>query len=180
MTDIRATDVQWPVVTLDIEASGMSRLGYPIEIGFARWRGLDDPIESWATLIRPDIDWHRDGYWSKDAEAVHGITRDELSAGLVPEAVCARLNVELAGCTVCCDGFSHDQPWLYRLYEAGAAKPSFHLESMMRLHRWGQPGLARWLRENRHVPHRAREDALRLMRAFAYGMKRRPRRVVLP
>ena len=62
----------------------------------------------------------------------------------------------------------------------GGQRASYHLESMIGLYHLANPGLAKWLGQNDDVPHRAREDAERLMRAFAYGMRRRPERIVLP
>ena len=174
------TDVGFPVAILDFEASGLSRFSFPVEVGFARWRGLEAPIESWSTLIRPDLDWIHDGHWSEDAEAMHGIALDDLGAGMPAKRVCERLNAELAGCTVCCDGLLFDQVWWMQLYEAGNLRASYHLESMIGLYHLANPGLVKWLGENADVPHRARQDAERLMRAFAYGMKRRPPRVVQP
>ena len=111
---------------------------------------------------------------------MHGIKREDLKEGLVSRQVCRRLNAELFGCLVCCDGVASDQAWLSQVYEAGNTKPTFQLDSIVKLCHWGNPGMARWLDVNDEVEHRAGEDAIRLMRAFAHGLRRRPERVVLP
>ena len=76
--------------TLDIEASGFGRNGYPIEVGYVR-----DDGQAWCTLIRPQPDWT---HWDPAAEQLHGISRQALERhGRAPGAVCKRLNDALAG-----------------------------------------------------------------------------------
>lgn len=112
--------------TLDIEASGFGRHGYPIEIGFVRDDGL-----AWCTLIRPLPEWT---HWDERAESVHRIARDTLlQHGRPPAAVARTLNESLAGRTVYCDAWAHDYAWLALLYEVAGMTPSFHLESVHRL-----------------------------------------------
>ncbi|MDH4052370.1 MAG: hypothetical protein OEU93_12420 [Rubrivivax sp.] len=108
--------------TLDIEASGFGRDSYPIEVGFVRDDGF-----SLCTLIRPQPDWT---HWDASAAGLHGISRDTLQRHGRPVAEVARaLNEALAGCTVYCDGWAHDYPWLGRLFDAADAVPAFRLES---------------------------------------------------
>jgi hypothetical protein len=112
--------------TLDIEASGFGRHGYPIEIGYVR-----DDGQSWCTLIRPLPEWT---HWDPEAERVHGIARATLLAhGRTPAAVAQALNEALDGRTVYCDAWAHDFAWLALLYEAAAMRPRFRLESVRRL-----------------------------------------------
>lgn len=112
--------------TLDIEASGFGRDGYPIEVGYVR-----DDGESWCTLVRPEPEWT---HWNADAERLHGIARDALLRYGRPAAVvCRRLNDALSGQTVYCDGWAHDYPWLARLFDAANLVPTFRLESVHRL-----------------------------------------------
>jgi hypothetical protein len=112
--------------TLDIEASGFGRFGYPIEVGYARDDGL-----SWCTLIRPEPEWT---HWDASAAVLHGITRDALLRHGRPAAEVARaLNAALAGRMVYCDGWAHDYPWLARLFDAAGIVPAFRLESAARL-----------------------------------------------
>lgn len=114
------------VSTLDIEASGLGRHSYPIEVGYVRADG-----SAYCTLIRPATDWE---HWDPSAEQLHGITRDTLvrhgrEAGLVAR----QLNDALGGSTVYCDAWAHDFPWLARLYDQAGLSPTFRLESAARL-----------------------------------------------
>lgn len=112
--------------TLDIEASGFGRHGYPIEVGFVR-----DDGRAWCTLIRPLPEWT---HWDEDAARLHGITREALHRhGRPPAAVAQTLNEALSGRTVYCDGWAHDYTWLAALYEAADLAPSFRLESVQHL-----------------------------------------------
>lgn len=114
------------VSTLDIEASGFGRDGYPIEVGYVR-----DDGQAWCTLVLPEPAWT---HWDEGAERLHGIARATLlQHGRPPAQVCRRLNDALAGRTVYCDGWAHDYPWLSRLYDAAGLVPLFRLESVHRL-----------------------------------------------
>lgn len=111
---------------IDIEASGFGRHSYPIEVGFVREDG-----QVWCTLVRPETDWL---HWDADAERVHGIPRSALlEHGRPPAEVARRLNDELGGRTVYCDGWAHDYAWLALLFEVAGLVPRFHLESVNKL-----------------------------------------------
>ena len=149
--------------TLDIEASGFGRNGYPIEVGYVR-----DDGQAWCTLIRPEPDWT---HWDPAAEQLHGISRQALERhGRAPGAVCKRLNDALAGRIVYCDGWAHDYPWLARLYDAADMLPSFKLESVQRLLDDGaRVRLDQAVRVQRETlaRHRASSDARALQQALA-------------
>lgn len=68
---------------IDFEASAY--LGYPIEIGWATSDGKFGSV-----LIRPESEWLRLG-WSREAEAVHNLSRDLVDA----QGVCARTAIEI-------------------------------------------------------------------------------------
>lgn len=111
---------------LDIEASGFGRDSYPIEVGYVLPDG-----RAHCALIRPPQAWT---HWDADAERVHHIGRDILLRHGRPAAeVARRLNEDLAGQTVYCDGWAHDYAWLGALFEAAGLQPSFRLESVNRL-----------------------------------------------
>ena len=117
-------DVQRCVI--DIEASGFGRRSYPIEIGYVR-----DDGQAWCSLVRPADDWK---HWDKQAERVHGIARPSLLQHGRPVAdVARRLNDDLAGRTVYCDGWAHDYAWLGLLFEEAGLVPRFKLESVNHL-----------------------------------------------
>lgn len=108
--------------TIDIEASGFGRHGYPIEIGFVRADG-----HSWCTLIQPQPHWT---HWDAGAEQLHGIARATLLRhGRPVDEVARALNFALAGLTVYCDGWAHDYPWLAALFDAAGQVPAFRLEA---------------------------------------------------
>ncbi len=117
-------DVQRCVI--DIEASGFGRHSYPIEIGYVREDG-----QAWCSLVRPADDWL---HWDEQAERVHGIARPMLlQHGRTATDVAQRLNADLAGRTVYCDGWAHDYAWLGRLFDEAGLVPRFKLESVNRL-----------------------------------------------
>jgi hypothetical protein len=108
---------------IDIEASGFGRHSYPIEVGYVLSDG-----RAVCMLVRPGTAWT---HWDAAAEKVHGITRQTLQThGRSAPEVAARLNAELAGQTVYCDGWAHDYPWLAALFEEAGTQPAFKLESV--------------------------------------------------
>ena len=111
---------------MDIEASGFGRRSYPIEIGYVR-----DDGHAWCSLVYPADDWK---HWDNQAERVHGIARPSLLQHGRPVAdVARRLNDDLAGRTVYCDGWAHDYTWLGVLFEEAGLVPRFKLESVNHL-----------------------------------------------
>src|SRR3546814_8676472 len=76
--------VPWPLFTIDFEASGLGEFTYPIEIGIAAWRAPNLPVETWSSLISPPMAWGQHRIWSREGEAVHGISREELAGGISP------------------------------------------------------------------------------------------------
>ena len=163
MPPIDATSDQ-RVCTLDIEASGFGRHGYPIEVGFVRADG-----HGFCTLIRPAPQWT---HWDCSAERVHGITRATLEQHGKPVQVVARLlNDALAGCVAYSDAWAHDYPWLARLYDQAGLAPAFRLESAARLlDDSSLPELPRLQREAMAAMgltrHRASNDARALQQAL--------------
>jgi hypothetical protein len=87
--------------------------------------------------------------------------------------VARRLNADLAGRTVYCDGWAHDYAWLGLLFEEAGLVPRFKLESVNRL--LDDAGLARLDAERRLAfatlgigRHRASTDA----RALQWALER--------
>jgi DNA polymerase III epsilon subunit-like protein len=112
-----------PHCVIDIEASGFGARSYPIEVGFVRADG-----RAFCTLVRPQPHWT---HWDAAAQKVHGITRETLLRhGRAVAEVVQRLDDDLAGLTVYCDGWAHDFPWLAALYEEVERSPSFRLQSV--------------------------------------------------
>ncbi len=150
---------------LDIEASGFGGASYPIEVGWVLADG-----RAHCRLVRPPPHWL---HWDGSAERVHGIARATLLAhGQPPADVAARLNADLAGHTVYCDGWAHDYTWLAALFAEAGAAPAFRLESVHAL--LPQGALAQLDQARRQAlaelgltRHRASNDARALQRALA-------------
>jgi len=102
---------------LDIEASGLGRSSYPIEVGYVLPDG-----HAYCTLVQPEQDWT---HWDDSAAALHRITRELLhERGLRAREVATLLNTQLAGQTVYSDGWANDFTWLNVLYEAAGMSPA--------------------------------------------------------
>lgn len=105
---------------IDIEASGFGSHSYPIEIGVVKTNG-----ERYCALIQPLPEWQ---HWSEGAQAVHGISRQLIeTCGRKPRDICLELNQFLGDITAYSDAWTHDSPWLNRLFFAARINPCFHL-----------------------------------------------------
>jgi hypothetical protein len=164
VTHATVVDTHARCSVLDIEASGFGRHSYPIEIGWARADGATGCV-----LVRPAVHWT---HWDPQAERLHGIDRHTLLRhGHAPAVVARRLNAELGGETVYCDGWAHDFPWLAGLYEEAGFAMTFRLEPATRL--LDEAQLARLdtvhreaFADLRVARHRASNDARALQRAL--------------
>ncbi|RZJ13790.1 MAG: hypothetical protein EOP39_00065 [Rubrivivax sp.] len=142
---------------LDIEASGFGRGSYPIEIGFSAADGA-----LFCSLIQPESDWV---HWDDCAEALHGISRDVLRQhGKPARWMAEKLNAQLRGQVVYCDGWGHDYTWLARLYDAVDMRMGFKLDDLRKL--LSEAEAERWKRVTEAVRvrqqiarHRASSDA---------------------
>ncbi|MCE3252131.1 MAG: hypothetical protein K0Q67_1141 [Cellvibrio sp.] len=105
---------------IDIEASGFGSHSYPIEIGVVKTNG-----ERYCALIKPPSGWD---HWCESAQAVHGISRQLIETrGRKPRDICLELNHFLGDVTAYSDAWTHDSPWLNRLFFAARVNPGFHL-----------------------------------------------------
>lgn len=149
---------------IDVEASGFGRRSYPIEVGYVLPDG-----QSRCTLVRPLPEWT---HWDDAAERTHRIPREALlRLGRPAAEVAQRLNADLAGRTVYCDGWAHDYSWLGALFEQAGLVPAFKLESVGAL--LDEAALARLDHARREAVaemglsrHRASNDARALQRAL--------------
>lgn len=108
---------------IDIEASGMGRLSYPIEIGLA----LTDK-DRYCSLIKPCGSWT---HWDKKAEAMHCISRKLLMEnGIAIRDVARKINSILGRMTVYSDGWVVDKPWLSKLFEKAGIRQTFHISPL--------------------------------------------------
>lgn len=111
---------------IDIEASGLGRGTYPIEVGFITSEG-----QTGCTLVKPEVHWT---HWSSEAESLHGITRTLIEEkGKSIEVVAAWLNESLAGQTVYSDGWVNDMCWLGQMFDEAGMPQTFRVESLLSL-----------------------------------------------
>ncbi|NUY56482.1 hypothetical protein BZG79_12945 [Salinivibrio sp. MA427] len=159
-------------VTLDFEASGLSLMSYPIEVGYVLPNG-----DSQSFLIDPSTasgHWH---HWDHEAESrIHGISQKTLATeGTSVLAVCQHLNQTLAPFEhVLCDS-QWDLFWMGRLYKACYMRPSF---TLMEVNQWlkkhsdlDRRDFSREMKALGPAPHRAVEDALQIRRALESLLK---------
>jgi hypothetical protein len=149
---------------IDIEASGFGRNSYPIEVGIV----LPNQ-KSFCNIIRPADEWT---YWDDAAEAVHGITREQLfKKGKPPHEVAEKLNQLLRGTKIYTDAWSYDISWIGKLYDLTEIPQLFSLDSLRNLMTEQQAAL--WhptkeqvINELHLIRHRASTDALILQETF--------------
>src|SRR5690606_11967625 len=99
------------LVFLDFEASSLSERSYPIEVGWVFEDGREEDH-----LIRPAPEWTD---WDPSAEAIHGISRNELlERGRDHTAVAQRMVEVLAGHDLCASAPSWDGKWRSALVRA--------------------------------------------------------------
>jgi hypothetical protein len=98
-------------VFLDFEASSLSKHSYPVEVA---WVFEDGRARSF--LIRPAAGWTD---WSGEAEAIHGISRDQLERdGVDVSTIVDEMIATLADQDICASAPSWDGKWLSALLRA--------------------------------------------------------------
>lgn len=108
------------LVFLDVEASSLCNLSYPISVGWCSLDNQEDYFE-----IKPFYDWT---VWSDESAKVHGINRDNIiKNGLNGWDACMRLNSQLNGCFVFTDAEPMDKMWLNRLFERSNIEMQFEI-----------------------------------------------------
>ncbi|WP_428623420.1 hypothetical protein [Sedimenticola sp.] len=149
---------------IDIEASGFGRDSYPIEVGVILPNG-----QSFCHIIKPPHHWT---FWDKDAEAIHGISRQLLlERGRPPKEVADKLNRLLQGKKVYTDAWAHDVSWIGKLYDLCGMPQLFALDSLRSLISEQQvllwhPTKTAVIAEMKLARHRASSDALILQETF--------------
>jgi hypothetical protein len=117
------------LVFLDFEASSLAKNSYPIEVGWVFEDG-----RSASHLIRPAPGWND---WDPAAQAIHGISRDELLAHGEPHAEVAQdMVTALTGHDLLASAPSWDGKWLSVLLRAaGLPRHTLRLRDSDALHR---------------------------------------------
>jgi hypothetical protein len=149
---------------LDVEASGFGRGSYPIEIGLAFPDG-----EVATYLVRPAVDWT---HWDPQAEALHGISREQLrEEGYSVVEVAALLNGQLAGNRAFSDAWGFDSSWVARLFDAAGFSQHFRIDTVRSI--LSEAEVACWPLAREQIqaesgpsPHRAGVDAHLLQLTF--------------
>jgi len=117
----------WPCFA-DFEATGLDPNSHPIEIA---WSGPTGEIRSY--LIQRDDDLWRP-HWDPAAEALHGITRDDLAQwGRPAWEICVEMNTDLVGQRVYFDGGLWDRNWLSQLFASAGLRPAFEFAEFQTL-----------------------------------------------
>ena len=99
------------LVFLDFEASSLSKVSYPIEVGWIFEDGRTGEF-----LIRPAPQWTD---WSEEAAGIHGIDREALTRDGVPLEDVAQTMLEvLSGHDLVASAPSWDGKWLSTLLRA--------------------------------------------------------------
>lgn len=164
-----------PLLVVDFEASCLGPYSYPIEAGIARWDGPGHPIRTWSSLILPQARWIDHGDWTWEAQQVHGIAPADLEHGRSPHDVVSGLRIMAAGLgKAICDGGEHDLRWLVRLTMAsGWPHLPFGLadfdDMTLSLPGPAYMGMLEIL-EHTPIPHRAGQDAVRMVQACVVGL----------
>lgn len=156
---------------IDFEASGLSKLSYPIEVG------LTNGHIEYQALIRPLAHWE---YWSEEAQSIHNITRNLLvEEGDFSEVVAKQLNHFLTGETVYCDSAHWDGYWCNVLFSDNAISQKFCIADVQELLAAPDASVEVFL-EQKHLledsdeyrVHRALDDAKILWRSAQAALGR--------
>ena len=111
---------------IDIEASGLGRGSYPIEIGY-----IKSDNSSGCTLVKPASAWT---VWHSEAESLHKIPRQLLfEKGKELVWVANWLNEQFKAETVYSDGWANDMCWIGTLFNEAEIYQSFKVESLLTL-----------------------------------------------
>lgn len=149
---------------IDVEASGMGRGSYPIEVGVALPGG-----ETHCMIIRPEQEWL---HWDNHAEDMHGISRQTLQEyGHNVKEVARQLNAWLGGTVAYSDAWGQDSSWLALLFETAEMSQHFQLDSLRSLMSEQQAAIwhdvkAQVVDDCGYRRHRASQDALILQHTF--------------
>ena len=117
------------MIIMDIEASGLAKESYPIEIA---WQHRYNPKCCDSFLIQPACEWT---YWDEFAEReIHHIHRSDLSAfGIEVGKAAIRLNTQLSGQHVYSDAPTYDRQWLRKLFVSAGIDMEFKVMSVFGL-----------------------------------------------
>ncbi|MCF7777415.1 hypothetical protein GLP59_07090 [Sulfitobacter sp. M220] len=159
------------IVFLDFEASSLSNVSWPIEIGLS-WIE-SGAIRTWSSLIQPHAKWDPND-WSPQSAKVHGIPRATISNAPHANDVLAQFLTTSANTIVISDAPKFDQRWLDRLMGVQMDLPlttieDFHHAAFATFDGYALDIVYETL-ERRRAPHRAGPDSARLAQAWYAGL----------
>lgn len=161
---------------LDFEASSLSDISWPIEVGIS-WIE-SDRVQTWSSLIQPHPKWDISD-WSIQSEAVHQIPLVDLQSAPSASSV-ARVLISMASDrTLVSDAPQFEHRWLSRLLDAGGVEAvpaieDFNTVSFAHFDGFALDMLYEKL-ERTKVPHRAGPDSARLASGWLRASKVRSR-----
>lgn len=165
----------WPILALDLVASGVGPRSYPIEVGVCRWDSPDSPMDVWSALIAPTENWLANGIWSAASQRLHGVEKSALESCLSPSEVMTLLNDLTDGLPCYYDDGSCDIDWAIKLARASDVRPKLKVgvwQSLIdRLPFEPYRRCVLWL-DNSPIRNRAGPDAQRLMQGLAFALGR--------
>jgi hypothetical protein len=108
----------------DVEASGLMRGSFPVDIGWSLYGKVC------SVLIRPAEVWD-EGKWDAVAQSIHGITIPYLRRhGKDVRQVARILNTALRGQTVYCDSPERDTEWTDMIFSAAGTRREYRIASI--------------------------------------------------
>jgi hypothetical protein len=148
------------MIVFDVEASGLSKESYPIEIA---WQDSCHPCSFDTFLVRPVNTWV---YWDEYAEKeIHHISRASiLREGISIADACDRLNTKLSGKIIYSDAIEYDQRWVLKLFNEAGIKPKFSFGSIYEIVEKESTQRFESAIEHEHVVHRALDDVRQIIR----------------
>jgi len=115
------------IAFVDVEASGLMAGAFPVEVAWITTSGNGE------ALLNPSGYWD-ETKWDADAEAMHGLSVQELRRkGRRPMVVAAALESSLAGKIAFSDSPDHDQAWLDMIHSAAGVPRTYSVETIGRL-----------------------------------------------
>lgn len=159
------------IAFIDIEASGLMAGAFPVEVAWLSAGGIGE------VLVSPSGIWD-ETRWDPDAEAMHGLTLNEVKRrGRHPRVAAASLEAALSGRLVFSDSPVHDAAWADMLHQAGGVARSYRIETVGRLLGYVGIGAARAYvlfnaARKTHPPRgRARNGVAHLSAVFEAALK---------
>lgn len=164
-------------VFLDFEASSLDPNSWPIELGVS-WITTDFQVETYASLIKPSLDWSEEA-WSPISAEVHNIPRQDLVTAPSVDVVARDFLTILGDRIALSDAPAFERHWLETLLEAAQLINNVQIQDFDATTFQTFPDAALdhiYERMTRgRTKHRAGDDSAKLAEAWAVGLRRMQR-----